>query len=86
MHISDQLELDFSAPDIMRARAAAYALLLRWAKERKDAETKALAQGRQQRNGERSPEQICQNADNEYTDRNQQQSSTSVGAEVELLR
>jgi hypothetical protein len=63
--------VDFSHPDIMRARAAVYALLLQWAKERKEKEAREQAIATAQTDGKHTCEQACENPDSEYTDRNQ---------------
>jgi hypothetical protein len=63
--------VDFSHPDIMKARAAVYALLLAWAKERREKEATEQAAAAKQTDGKGSCEQACENSDSEYTDRNQ---------------
>ena len=63
--------VDFSHPEIMRARAAVYGLLLQWAKERKEKEAREQAIATAQMDGKHTCEHACENPDSEYTDRNQ---------------
>jgi hypothetical protein len=63
--------VDFSDPDIMRARAAAFALLLQWAKERKEQEDQEQGALAHQSDQQGTVEQACENLECEYTDGNQ---------------
>jgi hypothetical protein len=63
--------VDFAHPEIMRARAAVYALLLQWARERKEKEATAQTTSAHQSDEQASGEHVCENSESEYTDRNQ---------------
>jgi hypothetical protein len=67
--LSEMERVDFSHPDIIRARAAAYGLLLQWAKERRQARKQASQE--QPAGKQDAREQICDMPDSEYTTRNQ---------------